>query len=131
MWGTYVASFVSFVSISTKNEWNEENAGGGGGGGGWVENLWGFKTFFLEHWGQDQLLKSNTCTYEFSSVLFTFTCIGSVKLLRYHTNCSQLQYNNLAKVNYNARIHMRIVSWHGSPEETRRLMKPGLPITKK
>ena len=104
---------------------------GAGGGGGWVENLWGFKTFFLEHWGQDQLLKSNTRTYEFSSVLFTFTCIGSVKLLRYHTNCSQLQYNNLAKVNYNARIHMRIVSWHGSPEETKRLMKPGLPITKK
>ena len=129
MWGTYVASFVSFVSISTKNEWNEENAGWGGGG--WVENLWGFKTFFLEHWGQDQLLKSNTGTYEFSSVLFTFTCIGSVKLLRYHTNCSQLQYNNLAIVNYNARIHMRIVSWHGSPEETRRLMKPGLPIPKK
>ena len=39
MWGTYVASFVSFGLISTKNEWNEENAGGGGGGGGgggWV-----------------------------------------------------------------------------------------------
>ena len=33
----------------------------------------------------------------------------------------------LAKVNYNARIHIRIVSWQGSPEETRRLMKPGLP----
>ena len=25
MQGTYVASFISFVSISTKNEWNEEN----------------------------------------------------------------------------------------------------------
>ena len=31
---TYVASFISFVSISTKNEWNEENAGFDGGGGG-------------------------------------------------------------------------------------------------
>ena len=33
MRGTYVASFISFVSISTKNEWNEENAGFDGGGG--------------------------------------------------------------------------------------------------
>ena len=33
----------------------------------------------------------------------------------------------LAKINYNTRIHIRIVSWQGSPEETRRLMKAGLP----
>ena len=38
---------------------------------------------------------------------------------------SSVQFH-LAKVNYNARIHIRIVSWQGSPEETRRLMKPGL-----
>ena len=36
----------------------------------------------------------------------------------------------LAKINYNTRIHIRIVSWQGSPEETRRLMKPGLPSHK-
>ena len=36
----------------------------------------------------------------------------------------------LAKVNYNARIHIRMLSWQGSPEETRRLMKPGLPSHK-
>ena len=36
----------------------------------------------------------------------------------------------LAKVNYSARIHIRIVSWQGSPEETKRLMKPGLPSHK-
>ena len=42
----------------------------------------------------------------------------------------KLQFSSVqfffAKVNYNARIHIRIVSWQGSPEETRRLMKPGL-----
>ena len=32
MQGTYIASFISFVSISTKNEWNGENAGWGVGG---------------------------------------------------------------------------------------------------
>ena len=32
----------------------------------------------------------------------------------------------LAKVDYNARIHLRILSCQGSPEETRRPMKPGL-----
>ena len=27
-------------------------------------------------------------------------------------------------------MHIRIVSWQGSPEETRRLIKPGLPSHK-
>ena len=40
-------------------------------------------------------------------------------------NFSSVQFY-LAKVNYNAKIHIRIVSWQGSPEETRRLIKPGL-----
>ena len=33
----------------------------------------------------------------------------------------------LAKIQYNTRIHKGIVRLQGSPEETRRLMKPGLP----
>ena len=45
----------------------------------------------------------------FSSVQFTFTSVY------------------LAKINYNTRIHIRILSWQGSPEEIRRLMKPELP----
>ena len=36
----------------------------------------------------------------------------------------------LAKVYCNTSIHIRIVSWQGSPEETRRPMKPGLPSHK-
>ena len=36
----------------------------------------------------------------------------------------------LAKINYNTRIQIKIVSWQGSPEETRRLMNPGLPSHK-
>ena len=34
-----------------------------------------------------------------------------------------VQFNQfyLAKINYNTRIHLRIVSWQGSPEETRGL----------
>ena len=40
-------------------------------------------------------------------------------------NFSSVQFY-LAKVNYNAKIHIRIVSWQGSPEETRRPKKPGL-----
>jgi len=51
------------------------------------------------------------------------------------TEIISVQFNQfyLAKINYNTRIHIRIVSWQGSPEETRRLMKPGLPrpVTKK
>ena len=48
----------------------------------------------------------------------------------------QLQFSSvqfyLDKVNINnARIHIRIVSWQGIPEETRRLMKPGLPSHRK
>ena len=31
----------------------------------------------------------------------------------------------------NTRIHIRIVSWQGSPEETRRLMKPRFPSQKR
>ena len=38
----------------------------------------------------------------------------------------------LDKVNINnARIDIRIVSWQGIPEETRRLIKPGLPSHRK
>ena len=44
-------------------------------------------------------------------------------------NFSSVQFY-LAKVNYNAKIHIRIVSWQESPEETRRLIKPGLPSHK-
>ena len=36
----------------------------------------------------------------------------------------------LAKIQYNTRIHIGIVRLQGSPEETRRLMKPGLPSLK-
>ena len=36
----------------------------------------------------------------------------------------------LAKIWYKTRVHIGIVSWRGSPEETRRLMKPGLPSHK-
>ena len=36
----------------------------------------------------------------------------------------------ISQSNYNARIHITIVSWQGSPEETRRLVKPGLPSHK-
>ena len=48
----------------------------------------------------------------------------------------QLQFSSvqfyLDKVNINnARIHIIIVSWQGIPEETRRLMKPGLPSHRK
>ena len=42
---------------------------------------------------------------------------------------SSVQFSSvyLAKINYRTRIHIRIESWQGSPEETRRLIKPGLP----
>ena len=48
----------------------------------------------------------------------------------------QLQFSSvqfyLDKVNINnARIHIRIVSWQGIPEETRRLVKPGFPSHRK
>ena len=36
----------------------------------------------------------------------------------------------LAKIQYNTRIHIGVVGWQGSQEETRRLMKPGLPSYK-
>ena len=33
-------------------------------------------------------------------------------------------------MHYDTRIHIKILSWQGSPEETKRLMKPGLPSHK-
>ena len=41
-----------------------------------------------------------------------------------------LVHFSLAKILYNTGIHIRTVSWQGSPEETRRLMKSGLPSHK-
>ena len=52
------------------------------------------------------------------------------KLMFSSVQFSSVQFY-LAKINDNTRIHVRIVRWQGSPEETRRLMKPGLPSHKK
>ena len=41
-----------------------------------------------------------------------------------------LVHFSLAKILYNRGIHIRTVSWQGSPEETRRLTKSGLPSHK-
>ena len=45
-------------------------------------------------------------------------------------NIFQFSSVYLAKINYDTRIHIRIVSWQGSPEKSRRLMNPGLPSHK-
>ena len=54
---------------------------------------------------------------------------NSTQFTKTFYNFSSVQFY-LAKVNYNAKIHIRIVSWQESPEETRRLIKPGLPSHK-
>ena len=54
---------------------------------------------------------------------------NSTQFTKTFYNFSSVQFY-LAKVNYNAKIHIRIVTWQGSPEETRRPMKPALPSHK-
>ena len=54
---------------------------------------------------------------------------NSTQFTKTFYNFSSVQFY-LAKVNYNAKIHIRIVSWQGSPEEIRRLTKSGLPSHK-
>ena len=66
------------------------------------------KRIIWEEWSLAALISNGSTPVQFSSVLFR-----------------QGNYTN------NARIHIRIVSWQGIPEETRRLMKPGLPSHRK
>ena len=76
MWGTYVASFISFVSISTKNEWNEENAGfDGGGGGNLIMHVWTFNNLESDYAHFDHVSRKTYVEHSFGAKAFWPTII--------------------------------------------------------
>ena len=77
MRGTYVASFISFVSISTKNEWNEENAGfdGGGGEGNLIMHVWTFNNLESDYAHFDHVSCKTYVAHSFGAKAFWPTII--------------------------------------------------------
>ena len=69
---TYVASFISFVSISTKNEWNEENAGfdGGEGGGNLIMHVWTFNNLESDYAHFDHVSRKTYVAHSFGAKAF-------------------------------------------------------------
>ena len=64
---------------------------------------------------------------QFAVTIWQFHVAESIILARRSVQFSSFY---LTKIQYNTRIHIGTVSLQGSPEETRRLLKPGLPSHK-
>ena len=65
------------------------------------------------------VVDSNTCD-KIRTIRPPITCNNARNIDLRYLQFSSVQFY-LAKINYNTRIHVRIVSWQGSPEETRGL----------